>query len=461
MRQKQWLYGLAAALLVPACSDSNNNGNGSSSGGGNNTDLCDGIDNCIGISASENATQELQSALQEAGLTGSSDTVIELDSGVFTLTSGLSAANADGLTIRGQGRAETILNFADMATGSGTAGLLIQASNDVVVEDLSIEDARGDNLRIESSMNVIVRNVRSEWTNGPDEDNGRYGIYPVDCDNVLVEDVEARGASDAGIYVGESRTVNVRNSNAWENVAGIQIENTLDSEVYNNTATNNTAGFMIFDLPGKQNQKNGGRHLVYNNLSENNNEPNFGAPGAIVTELPAGLGALIMATENVEFRNNIIRNHRTVHLAITSFFITGEDPSTDPEFFPFPVTVYAHDNEFSGVADNPDVTKDAGQLLLALNENNGDIMFDGIVTAPVDGTPDPDVNPQFICIQNNIDQDGDAEFIDLDAGALDFSDPFGTIDQPTPSTDPTPFDCAGPTQAEVELPFDTNGGAAQ
>lgn len=57
----------------------------------------------------------------------------------------------------------------------------------------------------------------------------------------------AIGASDAGIYVRQSRDVIVRNSRAEFNVAGIEIENTVNADVYGNTATNNTGG-----IPGVQ-----------------------------------------------------------------------------------------------------------------------------------------------------------------------------------------------------------------
>ena len=46
----------------------------------------------------------------------------------------------------------------------------------------------------------------------------RQGLYPVRTRNVLIEDSVAIGASDAGIYVGQSRDVVVRNNRAEYNV---------------------------------------------------------------------------------------------------------------------------------------------------------------------------------------------------------------------------------------------------
>lgn len=87
--------------------------------------------------------------------------------------------------------------------------------------------------------------MRAEWTNGPDEEKGAYGIYPMQIENVLLEECVAIGASDAGIYVGQSRNVIIRNNLAEYNAAGFEIENTVGADVYANTATNNTAIIII------------------------------------------------------------------------------------------------------------------------------------------------------------------------------------------------------------------------
>ena len=78
----------------------------------------------------------------------------------------------------------------------------------------------GDALKINEGENITIRGVRTEWTTGYATDNGAYGIYPVQTTNVLIEDSVAIGASDAGIYVGQSNNVIVRNNRAEFNVAG-------------------------------------------------------------------------------------------------------------------------------------------------------------------------------------------------------------------------------------------------
>ena len=92
--------------------------------------------------------------------------------------------------------------------------------------------------------------------------------------NVLIEECVAIGASDAGIYVGQSDRIVVRNSRAEFNVAGIEIENSTNAEVTGCVATNNTGGILVFDLPGLQ-VVNGGEVLVHANEVVGNNHPNL------------------------------------------------------------------------------------------------------------------------------------------------------------------------------------------
>lgn len=122
-------------------------------------------------------------------------------------------------------------------------------ASDFTIEDLAFEGTKGDALKIVGS-NIIIRRIRTEWTNGPTTENGAYGIYPVQTENTLIDGVVAIGASDAGIYVGQSRNVVVRNSRAERNVAGIEIENTIGADVYDNIAIGNTGGMWITSLQG-------------------------------------------------------------------------------------------------------------------------------------------------------------------------------------------------------------------
>ena len=187
-----------------------------------------------------------EESLQQQLIEAQPGDVIEIPAGTHEMTRSLSL-NVPGVTIRGTGIDSSVLSFAKQIQGA--EGLLVNA-DDFVIEDLAIEDTVGDALKINESHNVAVRNVRTEWTGGALTTNGAYGIYPVQSSNILIDGAVAIGASDAGIYVGQSNQIIVRNSRAEYNVAGIEIENSTFADVYDNVATNNTGGILVFDLPG-------------------------------------------------------------------------------------------------------------------------------------------------------------------------------------------------------------------
>ncbi|MFN3163650.1 MAG: parallel beta-helix domain-containing protein [Pseudohongiellaceae bacterium] len=197
-----------------------------------------------------------------------------------------------------------------------------------------------------------MRNVRTEWTGGPLTSNGAYGIYPVQSSNVLIDGAVAIGASDAGIYVGQSTRIIVRNSRAEYNVAGIEIENSTFADVHNNVATNNTGGILVFDLPNLPVQ--GGRNTrVFNNQINNNNTANFAPEGNIVGTVPAGTGLMILANDSIEVFGNDFIDNNSANVLIASYLITGLDVD-DENYDPFPEAIYIHGNNFSGGGTQPD-----------------------------------------------------------------------------------------------------------
>ena len=66
---------------------------------------------------------------------------------------------------------------------------------------------------------------------------------------VRVEACVVKGASDAGVYVGQSRTILVKDNEVFGNVAGIEIENSVDAEVVGNHVHDNVGGVLVFALP--------------------------------------------------------------------------------------------------------------------------------------------------------------------------------------------------------------------
>jgi parallel beta-helix repeat protein len=349
------------------------------------------------IQPSTNAYEEIQEAL----ILAEPGDIIRLTAGTFNLEDPLSL-EVDNVRIEGEGMNQTILNFKNQQ--SGAQGLSVTADN-VTLQDFSIQDAKGDAIKVKGVTNIKFLRVKTEWTNGPSSENGAYGLYPVESRNVLIDGCIAIGASDAGIYVGQSQNIIVRNSRAEFNVAGIEIENSYFADVYNNVATNNTGGILIFDLPSLPQQ--GGHHVrVFNNQAVGNNTDNFAPEGNIVGEVPRGTGIIIQANSNVEIFDNIIGDNDTVNIAVVTY---GSD-TDDEEYYPHPKSIQIHGNKFGPTGYNPDTSKgELAQILFELSGGNmPDIFWDGLVPLSqlVFGQPESDK----MVISNN----GDASVLALD-----------------------------------------------
>lgn len=350
---------------------------------------------------------------------------VEITEGSFQLTKSLSLEGKKNIVIRGKGMDKTILSFKNQT--SGAEGIRVTDCENITIEDMTVQDSKGDLIKTLHVKGITFRRVKAEWTGKPSKTNGAYALYPVQCENVLIDGCTARGASDAGIYVGQSKQIVVKNCFATENVAGIEIENSLHAEVFDNVATGNVGGILVFDLPDLV-QKQGGYVRVYKNTIKENNLENFAPKGNIVAKVPDGTGVLILATNHVEVFDNQIINNKSSGLSIISYFMT-ENKIKDKVYYPYPTAIYVHDNNFERKRVRATSKGRFGQIYrfkLRFGRNVPHILYDGIVdpkTLDASGKVKPESR---ICIRNNknqtvanMDAEHDFKNINRDAAAFD------------------------------------------
>jgi parallel beta-helix repeat protein len=307
--------------------------------------------------------------LQEALILAAPGDVIELGAGRFTLTDGLSL-DVDGVTVRGAGMDATVLDFT---TQQGAGEGLLVTSDNVTLRDFALENPKGDGIKSKGADNIIYSGIRVTWTGGPKASNGAYGIYPVESTGVLVIDSKVSGASDAGIYVGQSRDITVRGNVVEFNVAGIEIENSRNALVINNFATRNTGGLLVFDLPGLP-VMNGGNVILRENVVADNDTPNFAPPGNIVASVRRGTGVLVMANDGVLIEGNVLENNPTAHVMVVAY----TQPYDDARYNPYARNVIVGRNAFGRGGDDPQLDgKEA--LLAAFGGALPPVLWDGIV----------------------------------------------------------------------------------
>jgi parallel beta-helix repeat protein len=315
------------------------------------------------VEAGPNAQERLQSALLDAK---PGDTV-RIGAGRFELTDGLSL-DVNGVTVRGAGADRTVLSFkGQLGAGEG----LLVTSDDVVLRDFAVEDSKGDGIKSKGADRIVYKNVRVEWTGGPKASNGAYGVYPVESEDVLIDGVTVKGASDAGIYVGQSNRIVVRNSTAMYNVAGIEIENSGHAEVTNNLATHNTGGILVFDLPALP-RRGAGFVTVSGNRAIDNDTPNFAPKGNTVASVPTGTGVLIMAENDVTVRDNELSGNGTANIMVVAY----RQPFEDKGYDPYPRNIHLAGNRHGRAGFAPAMPGGA-ELAKALGGTLPPIFWDG------------------------------------------------------------------------------------
>lgn len=368
-------------------------------------------ENLISLSPGDNDQDAIQTALIEVSPGGT----VELAEGTYALTDGLSLDVA-GVTVIGAGKDKTILSFKGQQAGS--EGLLV-TSDGVRLEAFAVEDTKGDGIKVKDVDSIVMKGLRAEWTRGPHTENGAYGLYPVGSKNVFIDTCTVIGASDAGIYVGQSENIVIRNSTAERNVAGFEIENSYNADMYNNIASYNTGGFLVFDLPNLP--KQGGHNIrVFNNTAFQNNTPNFAPEGNIVASVPQGLGIMIMANRDVEVFNNSIGGNQSVGILINSYPNEFDDANYDPH----PRAIRVHDNRFHNNGWEP-----KGTLAERASAITGgplpDIVWDGLLPVAYEGGVVPPED--WIYVHGN----GNATFVNLNMAAMAAAAAAGE-ENPTP-----------------------------
>ncbi len=354
--------------------------------------------------------QNIQKKIQTQLIMAENGSTIDLDEGIFTFTSSLSMEDKKNIIIRGKGMDKTILNFKGQTEGA--EGLRVSNGENITIENMTLQDSKGDLIKTMNVKGITFRNVKVEWTGLPSEKNGGYGLYPVQCQEVMIDNCVAIGASDAGIYVGQSKNIEVKNSKAYHNVAGIEIENSLYASVHDCEAYENTGGILIFDLPDLI-QKKGGFCKVFNNHIHNNNFPNFAPKGNIVASVPDGTGILLLAANNVEIFQNRIINNKSIGTGIISYFMT-EKPNTDTLYYPYPNAISIYDNEYQRENIRPTGKGRMGLMFrfkLKFGKDVPHIIYDGIIDPQTLDSQGNTLSDKKICLKNNKNQ----SFANIDA----------------------------------------------
>ena len=267
--------------------------------------------------------------------------------------------DADRITLRGLVRdgARAVLDG-----GMELTDAVIASGHGFTIEGFALRDYTSNGITVHGATGVVFRDLAIERT-------GLYGVYPVECRDVLVEGVVVSGARDAAIYVGQSRDVVVRGNEVHGNVTGIEIENSVGALVEDNHVHGNTGGILVFLLPNNP-SKVGTDTRVVRNRVVSNNHPNFGDPTAIVSKVPPGTGIFIMAADRTEVSDNDVRGNDSFGIGVVGL------ASAFPRGTRFDVGSVPEGNRIHGnrLADNG---KNPAPSVAAVTGRGVDLLWDG------------------------------------------------------------------------------------
>ncbi len=238
---------------------------------------------------------------------------------------------------------------------------VIASGNNFEMANFRVRNYTDNGVLVEGATGVHLHDLFTEST-------GTYGVYPVQSTNVLIERVTATGVNDAGIYAGQCQNVVIRESLAYGNVIGIEVENTLGAEVYDNHAYDNALGIFI-DLLPQLTSKVSLDTKVYNNLTENNNRENVAPSTTSAAKVRTGTGLLLLAADHVDAYGNTIRGNKTAGIAVFNLTVGFDEAEIDVG--PNPEYNRVHDNmlENNGY--------DADDFVKKLVGSGYDILWDG------------------------------------------------------------------------------------
>lgn len=374
----------------------------------------------------------------QAALDGAPDGATICFVGEFLLGP-VSASGKSGLTLRSasQEKLKLALDFNSTVPAvldfQGAGGLELSDMSDLTVDLLDIRDPGSHGVSVKGSTGVKLEDIGVGWAGAPGASGALFGVYVSGSSQVLISKCRVTGASDAGIFAGDSSEVVMRHNHASGNVTGLQVENTERAEIHDNVSEHNALGIFVVDLPNAPSEI--GEVLVHDNEIIANDGDNF-APGDILSSnIPGGVGVMVLATDTVEIRHNTIADNPSTGVIVVSFetvaLLSPSPVEPVPGYDSYPETIAVHDNTVSG---NGLMPADLFAAVFMLDPMT-DLAWDGVADAGKDNAD----GHLSLCIRNN----GDADFVDLDALNLGANKSF----------DLAPHDCAHPPVAPVELPL--------
>lgn len=238
---------------------------------------------------------------------------------------------------------------------------VIVSGEDCKIEGFDVRNYSGAGVAAQNAQAVVFRDLRIEKV-------GLFGVYAVNCTGVTIARVSVTGVPDAGIRVGQSRDIIVKNCEVHLNVVGIEIENSVNALVESNYVQENTAGILVYLLPNSESKVARDCRLIRNRVLNNNLE-NYGNLYSFAHTVQPGTGILVLAADNSEITSNEIRGNNSYGVAVLNLSMLFPS-STVFDVGQIPENTWVHNNTYSENGRKPAL------LLLNNGVKGADLVWD-------------------------------------------------------------------------------------
>src|SRR5664279_4610750 len=151
--------------------------------------------------------------------------IIQIEPGIYNESI---VVNTRGIQLIGTGKGVIINNPGDKEDG-----ITVNDSGDgFVLKNVTVQNFKENGIVLTSVNDFTISHVNAF-------NNGEYGIFPVHSSHGIIEYCIVKGHSDTGIYVGQSSDVRMEFNAAFENVNGLEVENSSNVFVIRNQSFNN------------------------------------------------------------------------------------------------------------------------------------------------------------------------------------------------------------------------------
>jgi parallel beta-helix repeat protein len=236
--------------------------------------------------------------------------------------------------IENPGTADTGITVAGPTPGSTLNGFIL--------ENLVVRDFLENGVLLAGVDHFVISGVQAVH-------NGEYGLFPVFSAFGLISNCMAQGSNDTGIYIGQSKHIVLNHNLVFDNVNGLEIENSSFVIAEGNVSRDNTVGILEDLLPGLTIETSA-FNLVANNIVVHNNRPNIASAGDLAAAEPSGIGILLVGGAYNATIGNFVSQNGYIGIVLISGVTLIELAGLDP-------------GAYSSIDPNPEHTLIANNLV--------------------------------------------------------------------------------------------------